>query len=81
MDRYRIVLADDHALIRQGLGRIIKGVANLEVVGEAGDGIELRRCGLPTRRTMRPGPAAQSMQTLLFSAIILRGPAQQRTGR
>ncbi|KAF0219145.1 MAG: LuxR family transcriptional [Geobacteraceae bacterium] len=41
MDRYRIVLADDHVLIRQGLGGLIKGVADLEVVGEAGDGIEL----------------------------------------
>jgi len=41
MDRYRIVLADDHALIRQGLGRIIQGGDGLEVIGEAGDGIEL----------------------------------------
>ena len=41
MDRYRIVLADDHVLIRQGLRRIIEGVADLEVIGEAGDGIEL----------------------------------------
>lgn len=41
MDRYRIVLADDHVLIRQGLGGLIKGEAGLEVVGEAGDGFEL----------------------------------------
>jgi DNA-binding NarL/FixJ family response regulator len=41
MDSYQIVLADDHALLRQGLGKIIKGVADLEVLGEAGDGIEL----------------------------------------
>ena len=41
MDRYRIVLADDHVLIRQGLGGIIKGVDGLEVIGEAGDGTEL----------------------------------------
>ena len=41
MDRYRIVLADDHVLIRQGLGGIIKGVDDLEVIGEAGDGFEL----------------------------------------
>jgi len=41
MDRYRIVLADHYVMVRQGLGRIIKGVADLEVVGEAGDGIEL----------------------------------------
>jgi len=41
MDRYGIVLADDHVLIRQGLGGIIKGVDDLEVIGEAGDGFEL----------------------------------------
>ena len=41
MDRYRIVVADDHVLIRQGLGKIINGNSELEVIGEAGDGIEL----------------------------------------
>ena len=41
MDRYLIVLADDHVLIRQGLRKIIEGVADLEVIGEAGDGFEL----------------------------------------
>jgi DNA-binding NarL/FixJ family response regulator len=28
MDSYRIVLADDHALLRQGLERIIKGTVS-----------------------------------------------------
>ena len=41
MSDYRIILADDHALIRQGLGKIIEGVDDLKVVGEAGDGMEL----------------------------------------
>jgi DNA-binding NarL/FixJ family response regulator len=41
MDRYQIVLADDHVLLRQGLGSIIKGAADYEIVGEAGDGVEL----------------------------------------
>lgn len=41
MGGYRIVLADDHALFRQGLRKIIEGVADLEVAGEAGDGLEL----------------------------------------
>lgn len=41
MDRYGIVLADDHVLIRQGLRGIIQGFADLEVIGEAGDGAEL----------------------------------------
>jgi DNA-binding NarL/FixJ family response regulator len=38
---YRIVLADDHVLVRQGLKRILEGMAGLEVVGEANDGLEL----------------------------------------
>lgn len=41
MESYRIVLADDHVLFRQGLRKIIDGVAGLEVAGEAGDGVEL----------------------------------------
>jgi DNA-binding NarL/FixJ family response regulator len=35
------VLADDHVLVRQGLKRILEGVADLKVVAEAGDGLEL----------------------------------------
>jgi DNA-binding NarL/FixJ family response regulator len=38
---YRIVIADDHVLFRQGLKGILDGTADLEVVGEAGDGLEL----------------------------------------
>lgn len=41
MGVYRIALADDHALIRQGMARIIEEDADLQVVGEAGDGYEL----------------------------------------
>jgi len=41
MEGYQIVLADDHALFRQGLRKIIEGVADLGVAGEAGDGLEL----------------------------------------
>jgi two-component system, NarL family, response regulator NreC len=43
MSSYRITLADDHVLLRQGLRRIIEESAGLEVVGEAGDGMELLR--------------------------------------
>ena len=41
MSSYRIVLADDHVLLRQGLRRIVEGVGDLEVVGEADNGLEL----------------------------------------
>ncbi len=37
----RIFIVDDHALIREGIKRIINNTANMEIVGEAGDGIEL----------------------------------------
>jgi len=43
MSPYRITLADDHALLRQGLRRIVEESPELEVVDEAGDGLELLR--------------------------------------
>jgi len=38
---YRIVLAEDHILVREGIKKIIEDVADLKVVGEVGDGLEL----------------------------------------
>ena len=36
----RVLLADDHALVRQGFRRILEDEADVEVVGEAGGGAE-----------------------------------------
>jgi len=41
MGSYRILLADDHTLFRQGIKRILTSASDLEVVGEAGDGLKL----------------------------------------
>ncbi len=41
MNPYRIVLADDHAMFRQGIKNILESVDDLEVIGEAGNGFEL----------------------------------------
>jgi len=49
-DTYHIILADDHILFRRGLKGIIQSEPGLEVIGEAGDGIEL----LKLLRTMIP---------------------------
>ena len=38
---YRIVIADDHAPFRQGLKSLLSKKSEVQVVGEAGDGIEL----------------------------------------
>jgi DNA-binding NarL/FixJ family response regulator len=40
-DIYRIVLADDHVLIRHGIKIILSGDESLKIVGEVGDGDEL----------------------------------------
>ena len=41
MASYRVVIADDHVMFRQGLKRILQEMDDMEVVGEAGDGLEL----------------------------------------
>jgi DNA-binding NarL/FixJ family response regulator len=38
---YRVILADDHILVRRGVKRILEENKNLEIVGEVGDGLEL----------------------------------------
>jgi DNA-binding NarL/FixJ family response regulator len=38
--RIRVLLADDHALVRQGFRRILEDEVDIEVVGEAGGGAE-----------------------------------------
>lgn len=63
----RILLADDHALVRRGLRLILGGEPDLTVVAEAGDGaeaIKLARANrpdvaildiaMPARRGCRP---------------------------
>jgi DNA-binding NarL/FixJ family response regulator len=41
LNPYTLVLADDHAMFRKGIKKILTGVNDLEVIGEAGDGLEL----------------------------------------
>jgi DNA-binding NarL/FixJ family response regulator len=40
-DPYRIVLADDHTIVRRGIKKMIEEMADLTVIGEASDGQEL----------------------------------------
>ena len=40
----RIVIADDHTIVREGLRRIVSSVDGMEVVGEAANGIEVMQC-------------------------------------
>jgi CheY-like chemotaxis protein/anti-sigma regulatory factor (Ser/Thr protein kinase) len=48
--KFRILLADDHIVMRQGLSRLLRGEPDMEIVGEASDGesaIEMIRELLP----------------------------------
>jgi DNA-binding NarL/FixJ family response regulator len=38
---YQVILADDHVLFREGIKRVVEAIPGLQVVGEAGDGLEL----------------------------------------
>ncbi len=40
MDKIRVMIADDHELIREGLKQLLELDGNIEVVSEAGDGVE-----------------------------------------
>jgi DNA-binding NarL/FixJ family response regulator len=39
-DRLSVIIADDHAVVRQGIRAVLEEVEGLEVVAEAGDGLE-----------------------------------------
>ena len=47
---FRILLADDHAVLRSGLRMLLSAEADMEVVGEAGDG----RQGIEQARALQP---------------------------
>jgi len=46
MTRTRILLADDHAMVRRGLRMVLEAEPDLEVVAEAGDGVDAVAAGL-----------------------------------
>ena len=39
----RLVLADDHVMVRESLARVLESEPTISVVGQAGDGIELKK--------------------------------------
>ena len=41
MDAYTIVLADDHAMLREGIRKIIERIGDVQIIAEVNDGLEL----------------------------------------
>jgi RNA polymerase sigma factor (sigma-70 family) len=41
--RIRVIIADDHAVVRQGIRHVLEDIDGLEVIAEAGNGMEVLR--------------------------------------
>ena len=50
MAKIKVLVADDHAIVREGLKQLINSQQDIEIVGEAGDGME----ALEKIRALRP---------------------------
>lgn len=65
MARVRILLGDDHTVVRQGLRKILEAQEGWEVVGEASDGREAARLAL----ALEPNVAVLDIAMPLLSGI------------
>jgi DNA-binding NarL/FixJ family response regulator len=70
--RIRVLLADDHETVRQGLKLLIDGQADMQVIGEAGDGEAAIAC----TRTLNPDVAV-----IDISMPVMNGLAAARVIR
>jgi len=65
MRKTRVVLVDDHALFREGLSGIIESQPDMEVVGEAEDGLE----ALVIARELHPDLVLMDIQMPSFDGL------------
>jgi DNA-binding NarL/FixJ family response regulator len=75
--RARILLADDHAVVRRGLRMVLDAAPDLEVVAEAGDGVEAVELGLREQLDLAVLDVAMPRMTGLQAAWEL---SRQRPG-
>jgi DNA-binding NarL/FixJ family response regulator len=54
----RVVLVDDHVVVRRGLAQLLDGAGDIEVVGQAGDGAE----AIEVVRAARPDVVVMDLQ-------------------
>jgi DNA-binding NarL/FixJ family response regulator len=66
--RARILLADDHAVVRRGLRMVLDSAPDLEVVAEAADGVEAVERGLRERLDLAVLDVAMPRRTGLQAA-------------
>jgi DNA-binding NarL/FixJ family response regulator len=77
MTATRILLADDHPMVRRGLRMVLDAEPDLQVVAEAGDGVEAIAAGLSEQIDLAVLDVAMPRMTGLHAAREL---ARQRPG-
>jgi two-component system response regulator NreC len=65
MQKIRILIADDHAIVRDGLRQLLNAQPDMEVAGEAGDGMQ----ALEMARRLRPDVALLDIAMPRLSGI------------
>ena len=82
-DSIRVVIADDHAVVRQGIRGVLEEIEGLEVVAEAGDGnealamTEAERPDLVVLDVTMPGKTGIEVLVLVARGMTNRGIADQ----
>lgn len=72
--RIRVLLVDDHAMVRQGLRSVLETYADVEVVGEAWDGEEALACV----DSLRPGVVVMDINMPRMSGVEATGRIKAR---
>lgn len=65
LPRFRVILADDHSMVRQGLVRVFQDEADFEVVGEAANGKEV----VELARALHPDIIVMDLQMPVMSGL------------
>lgn len=73
----RVVLADDHAVVRQGLKRMLDRATEIEVVGEASDGLE----ALETVKKLQPDVLLLDIEMPVMDGIEVARRLQEWSGK
>jgi len=63
-DNIRLLIADDHSVVRYGLGALMETVPDIKIVGAAADGVEV----VELAETLRPDVIL--LQTLLYPSYL-----------
>ena len=78
MNKVRVLIADDHSVVRAGLSMLIASQPDMEVIGEAGDGAETIAKATATKPDVvvldLSMPKSRSTQTIERLVRLDRGP-------